>query len=211
MADEPPAARNRLCREDGRCDAPGRERHRGQRGGQNHRRDRGHATNSAKTRDADRRGSAAALGLLPRDQDQPHRGGQDEDRALDRHQRPWHGPGHVPRLSQPSQPGHRAEEVLCLTALRLAIPLTCRYRARPGSLPALLLPRTACWGTVGRPPTARAHRSSDCGSSTGRRARPSHLTDSRVCWLGHDRSGADPGEDPARTDASWRPPTPKGS
>ena len=90
-------------------------------------------------------------------------------------------------------------------------PLTCRYRARPGSLPALLLPRTACPGTVGHPPTARAHRSSDCGSSTGRRARPSHLTDSRVCWLGHDRSGADPGEDPARTDASWRPPTPEGS
>ncbi|MGA9833985.1 MAG: hypothetical protein WBQ71_22945 [Trebonia sp.] len=35
--------------------------------------------------------------------------GQDEDRARDRHQRPWHGPGHVPRLSQPSQPAHRAK------------------------------------------------------------------------------------------------------
>jgi hypothetical protein len=37
-----PAARDRHCREDDRCDASGRERHHGERGGQNHRRDRGH-------------------------------------------------------------------------------------------------------------------------------------------------------------------------
>jgi hypothetical protein len=83
--------------------------------------------------------ASAALRLLPRDQDQPHRGGQDEDRARDRHQRPWHGPGHVPRLSQPSQPGHRAEEVLCLTAVRLAIPPDLSLPGPPGLIASTAL------------------------------------------------------------------------
>jgi hypothetical protein len=90
--------------------------------GQNHRRDRGHATNSAKTRDADRRGSAAALRLLSRDQDQPHRGGQDEDRARDRHQRPGTGLATYHVSASPVSPGTGPKGFCGLTAVRLAIP-----------------------------------------------------------------------------------------
>jgi len=166
LAGEPPADCDRHRQEDDRCDAPGRERHRGERGGQDHRRDRGH-------RDERRQDRVTQMGKDP-----PRPCVSDSvtrishaaaARKIDRQPPPAsQAPAKLRTMPQPARLAeHRAEEVLRPDGSHARHPLTCRYRACPGSLLALLSPRTACPGTGH---LTAGHRRA--------RATPSHLTDS---------------------------------
>ena len=148
---------------------------------------------------ADGRGSAAALRLGLGDQDQPRCGSQ-EDRTSNRHRRPGHRPGYVPCLSQPGQPEHRAEEVLRPDGSHARHPLTCRYRACPGSWLALLSPRTACPGTGHL--TAGHRRARGHAESFDRFRGP-------ACWV-MIAAGQIPGR-PARTGCQLASANPKGT